>query len=60
MKNIPIKEGLKFFAICDGSSGYVITFHPDRRVEKSTIAESILALANCQDETVQQTVRQCI
>ena len=46
MKNKLIKEGFKFFAICDASTDYVHSFHPDGRVEKSRNGESILLLAD--------------
>jgi len=34
MKNKPIGEGYKFFAICDATTGYVFDFLPDGRAEK--------------------------
>jgi hypothetical protein len=44
MKNKPIKEGYKFFAICDSSTGYVWDLIPDGRLVKTTIADTVLEL----------------
>jgi hypothetical protein len=44
MKNKPIKEGYKFFAICDASTGYVWDLIPDGRLVKMTIADTVLEL----------------
>ena len=41
MKNKPIKEGFKFFALCDAKTGYVFSFMPDGQVETNTIAKNI-------------------
>ena len=45
MKNKPIKEGFKFFAICDAETGYVYDFIPDGRLEKSTTSDYVTMLA---------------
>jgi hypothetical protein len=44
MKNKPIKEGYKFFALCDSQSGFVYKFFPDGRNEKYTIQENVECL----------------
>jgi hypothetical protein len=44
MKNKPIKEGFKFFSLCDSSTGYVWNFIPDGRLVKWTIADIVLTL----------------
>jgi hypothetical protein len=44
IKNKPIKEGFKFFSICDASAGYVWNFIPDGRLVKWTIADIVLTL----------------
>ena len=38
MKHKPIKEGYKFFALCDKETGLVFSFFPDGRLQSSTIA----------------------
>ncbi|CAJ1938795.1 unnamed protein product [Cylindrotheca closterium] len=45
MKAKPIKEGFKFFAICDASTGYVYSFVPSGRLEGNKIADMVLQLA---------------
>jgi hypothetical protein len=44
MKNKPIKEGYKFFSLCDVATGYVYNFIPDGRLVKRTIADIVLEL----------------
>ena len=46
MKKKPIKEGYKFFALCDQSTGFVFDFFPDGRLEKLTIIELVKDLIN--------------
>lgn len=41
IKNKPIKEGYKFFAICDSLTGFVFNLIPDGRLEKCTIYEYV-------------------
>ena len=45
MKNKPIKEGYKFFAIADAETGFVYDMIPDGRLEKRTIHDTVLFLA---------------
>lgn len=44
MKQKPIKEGYKFFAVCCSTSGYVLDFFPDGRGDKNTILASVTRL----------------
>ena len=46
MKCKPIKEGFKFYAICDSSTGFVYHFIPDglRDKQKGTIVDSVLKM----------------
>ena len=44
MKNKPIKEGFKFFALCDAETGYVYEFIPNGRLEKTSIHDIVLTL----------------
>ena len=44
MKNKPIKEGFKFFALCDTTEGYVYHFVPNGRLEETRIADTVLEL----------------
>ena len=46
MKKKPVKEGYKFFAICDAQTGYIWNIIPDGRLEKSTIHDTVMALVN--------------
>jgi hypothetical protein len=43
-KNKPIKEGYKFFALCDSFTGFIYNLIPDGRLEKSTIYEYVINL----------------
>src|SRR6056300_271631 len=45
MKNKPIKEGFKFFAICDATEGFVYAFKPSGRLEETRIASKVVSLA---------------
>src|SRR5210317_2027807 len=45
MKNKPIKEGFKFFAICDATEGFVYGFKPSGRLEQTRIADTVVGLA---------------
>lgn len=45
MKNKPIKEGFKFFAICDAVTGFVYAFIPSGRLEGDKIVDIVLTLA---------------
>lgn len=45
MKNKPIKEGYKFFAIADSETGYVYEMIPDGRFEKTSTHDTVLFLA---------------
>lgn len=47
MAKKPIKEGYKFYALCDSSSGFIYEFFPDGRMEKNTIAGSVGKLIDC-------------
>jgi hypothetical protein len=40
----PIKDGYKFFAICDSSTGYVYDFFPDGRLDTTNTAASVQRL----------------
>ena len=42
----PIKEGFKFFAICDVETGFVWEMIPDGRLEKETIHDTVLTLVS--------------
>ena len=44
MKNKPVKEGFKFFSLCDVESGYVFDMIPDGRLAKSTIFDTVMML----------------
>lgn len=44
MKNKPIKEGYKFFAICDAQTGFVYHFFPDGQKETNKIVEFVKRL----------------
>ena len=44
MKNKPIKEGYKFFALCDNATGFVYDFLPDGRYEKTTTYGTVINL----------------
>lgn len=44
MKNKPIKEGYKFFAICDSQTGYVFEFLPNGRLQQMSTHDIILSL----------------
>ena len=46
MKAKPIKQGYKFFSICDASTGYVWHMIPDGYQEKTTIKDIVLELAS--------------
>ena len=46
MKNKPIKEGYKFFALCDATCGYIWNIIPDGRLEKTTIHDTVMELVN--------------
>jgi len=45
MKGKPIKEGYKFWALCDALTGFVYEFFPDGCMEKQTIYDTVMALA---------------
>lgn len=45
MKNKPIKEGFKFFAICDATEGFVYGFKPSGRLQETRIADTVVGLA---------------
>eukprot|EP00977_Amphora_coffeiformis_P007696 scaffold1690_cov182-Amphora_coffeaeformis.AAC.53 len=45
MKNKPIKEGYKFFALCDAETGYVYDMMPNGRLEKTTTHDVVMTLA---------------
>ena len=47
MKKKPIKEGFKFFAMCDSHNGFVYYFLPSGLNEKKkrTIAETVVKMA---------------
>jgi hypothetical protein len=47
MKKKPIKEGYKFYALCDASTGFVYCFVPDglREKKKKKIFEKVLSMA---------------
>jgi len=47
MKKKPIKEGFKFFSICDVETGFVYDFMPDGRMEKSSTYDYVIMLAGC-------------
>jgi Transposase IS4 len=44
MKNKPVSEGFKFFAICDSITGFVYSFFPDGRLEGNTIYDCVMKL----------------
>jgi len=44
MKNKPIDEGYKFYALCDSSTGFVYDFFPDGRSDTNTILDSVTRL----------------
>ena len=44
MKNKPIKEGFKFFALCDATTGFVYAFKPSGRLEENKITAMVIAL----------------
>ena len=45
MRGKPIKEGFKFFAICDSLSGYVFDFFPDgRNADKTNVYDNVMRL----------------
>ena len=46
MKAKPIKEGFKFFALCDATTGYVFAFVPNGRQDHVSIKDMVLSLAN--------------
>jgi hypothetical protein len=46
MKNKPIKEGYKFFALCDTKTGYVYHMEPDGRLDKGSTHDYVMMLAN--------------
>ena len=41
MKHKPVKEGYKFFALCDVETGLVYSFFPDGRLNSNTIVETV-------------------
>lgn len=45
MKGKPIKEGYKFWALCDAETGYVYDFIPDGRLASRTIHDVVISLA---------------
>jgi hypothetical protein len=47
MKKKPIKEGYKFYALCDASTGFVYCFVPDglREKKKKKIFEKVISMA---------------
>ena len=45
MKGKPIKEGYKFWALCDATTGYVYEFFLDGRQQKQTIYDTVIGLA---------------
>ena len=45
MKNKPIKEGYKFFALCDAETGYIYHMMPNGRLEKTTTHDVVMMLA---------------
>ena len=45
MKNKPIKQGFKFFALCDATEGYVYAFIPAGRLEDKNIKDTVINLA---------------
>jgi hypothetical protein len=46
MKNKPIKQGYKFFAICDAKNGYVWPMVPDGQLEKLSTHDYVVILAD--------------
>lgn len=44
MKNKPIKEGFKFFSLCDCQTGYIWNIIPDGRLVKTTIYDVVMEL----------------
>jgi len=46
MRNKPIKEGSKFFAMCFASCGYVFAFGPSGRDVKNVIVNTATSLAS--------------
>ena len=45
MKNKPIKEGYKFFAICDSLTGFVFDMVPNGRFDKASTHDIVVLLA---------------
>lgn len=46
MKGKPIKEGFKFFSICDTETGFVYDMIPDGRLEKSSTHDIVVYLVS--------------
>jgi hypothetical protein len=44
MKNKPIKEGYKFFALCDALTGFVYEMLPNGRLQNTTTHDTVLSL----------------
>ena len=51
MKNKPIKEGYKFFALCNVETGFVWNMIPDGRLERSSTHDYVHLLAGTLPET---------
>jgi hypothetical protein len=51
MKNKPIKEGYKFFSLCDAKTGYVFAMLPDGRLERGSTYQYVTTLAANLPET---------
>ena len=49
MKCKPIKEGFKFYTMCDAQTGFVYFFLPDglKEKKKKTIAQKVVQLVRC-------------